>query len=66
MDQMTAAETAVQAAAESLSADIQNRLQTADTLPNRDREVILGIARGALQSFQPNDANGPPSLGADR
>ena len=64
MDQMTDAETAVQVAAQSLSAELQDRLQTADALSDMDREEMLKIARDALQSFLPRDKQPPPSQGA--
>ena len=52
MDQMTDAEAAVRAAAENLSAEIQDRLQTADALSDKDRKEILKVARDALNPFQ--------------
>ncbi|TWU20934.1 ATP synthase subunit alpha [Novipirellula galeiformis] len=59
MDQMTEAEAAVRDAAGSLSAELQDRLQTADALSAADRDEILKIARDALQSFQPSDKTIP-------
>lgn len=61
MDQMTDAEVAVRAAAENLSAEIQDRLQTADALSDVDREAILKSTRDALQLFQPHDTKLAPS-----
>ncbi|QDV26438.1 alternate F1F0 ATPase, F1 subunit alpha [Aureliella helgolandensis] len=64
MEQMATAEAAVRAAGSSLSADIQDRLQTADALSGADRDAILDAARRALQPFQPLDKKFPPSSGA--
>ncbi len=53
LDQMTAAEAALSAAAANIPADLRERLDTADSLSDADREAIIQIAREALAPFQP-------------
>jgi F-type H+-transporting ATPase subunit alpha len=53
LDRMTEAERAVRTAGAEISAEVSNRLDTADKLSNEDRETILDIARKALAGFQP-------------
>jgi len=53
LDQMEAAEKAVSDAAEELTPELRDRLETADKLSDEDRETIIEQARAALSSFQP-------------
>ncbi len=54
LDQMTAAEHALHEAAAEIPAAVGERLDTADTLSDEDRETIIEIARNALARFQPS------------
>jgi F-type H+-transporting ATPase subunit alpha len=51
LDQMTDAEHAVCEAAVDIPAEVRERLNSAATLSDEDRETILGIARQALKEF---------------
>jgi F-type H+-transporting ATPase subunit alpha len=53
LDQMTAAEQAVQEAAAHIPAEVRARLGSADKLTDEDRKTIVEIARQALAPFQP-------------
>jgi len=53
LDQMTAAQLAVQQAATQIPAELRARLGGADKLTDEDRETIVEIARQALVPFQP-------------
>ena len=53
LEQMTAAEHAVQKAAANIPAEVCARLETSDTLSDEDRKAIIEIARQALAPFQP-------------
>ncbi len=63
MDQIADAESAVQAAVGSLSADLKDRLLTAESLSDEDRDAILKAARDALQSFLPVERKLPSDQG---
>ena len=52
IDQMTAAEHAVQEAAASIPAELTERFNTTDKLSDEDRAAIVQIARSALMRFQ--------------
>jgi F-type H+/Na+-transporting ATPase subunit alpha len=53
VDQMTAAQQAVQEAATHVPAEVRARLGSADKLTDEDRKTIVEIARQALAPFQP-------------
>jgi F-type H+-transporting ATPase subunit alpha len=53
LDQMTAAQQAVQEAAVHIPAEVRARLGSADKLTDEDRKAIVVIARQALAPFQP-------------
>ncbi len=53
IEQMTAAEHAVQEAAVNIPAKICARFYTAEKLSAEDRKIIIEIARKALEAFQP-------------
>jgi F-type H+-transporting ATPase subunit alpha len=53
LDQMTAAQQAVQEAATQIPAEVRARLGSADKLTDEDRKTIVEIARQALALFQP-------------
>ena len=53
LDQMTAAEVAVQTAAANIPPEVRARLESADTLSDEVRKAIVEIARQALLPFQP-------------
>jgi F-type H+-transporting ATPase subunit alpha len=53
LDQMTAAQLAVQQAATHITAEVRTRLETADKLTDEDREAIVEVARAALTVFGP-------------
>ena len=52
LDQMSAAERAVQAAAEEIPDDVRSRFDTAKHLSEEDRKLIIEIARSVLVEFQ--------------
>lgn len=52
LDQMTAAEGAVQTAASNIPQEVRARFESADTLSDEDRKTIVEIARQALIPFQ--------------
>lgn len=52
LDQMTAAEHALHEAAATIPAEVRARIETAVTLSDKDRDVIIDIARNALARFQ--------------
>jgi F-type H+-transporting ATPase subunit alpha len=54
IEHMPDAERAVQAAAETVPAEVRARFETADTLSDEDRKTIIEIARQALAPFQPD------------
>jgi F-type H+-transporting ATPase subunit alpha len=53
LDQMTAAQQAVQEAATHIPAQVRARLGSADKLTDEDRKTIIEIGRQALAPFQP-------------
>ena len=53
LDRMTNAEQAVRKAAAEIPAKVNERMDSADTLSDEDRETIIDIARQALARFQP-------------
>ena len=53
LDQMPDAEEAVRIAAVKIKDDMLERLDTADTLSDEDREALIEIARQALKEFYP-------------
>ncbi len=53
IDQMTDAEHALRDAAADIPAEVCERLDTADTLSDEDREAVIQIARKALARFKP-------------
>ena len=58
LDQMTAAEDAVQAAADRIPKEVRARFDSADKLSDEDRKAIVGIARLALGPFDPKSKHG--------
>ncbi len=64
LDRMTDAEQAVRKAAAEIPAQVSERLDSADTLSDEDRETIIDIARQALARFQPKaDSLSQPGAG---
>jgi len=64
LDRMTDAEQAVHKAAAEIPAQVNERLDSADTLSAEDRETIIDIARQALARFQPKaDSLSQPGAG---
>jgi len=53
LDQMTIVEHAVHEAAVSIPAEVLARIDTAEKLSGKDRDMIIDIARNALAGFQP-------------
>ena len=53
LDQMTGVEHAVHEAAVSIPAEVLARIDTAEKLSGKDRDMIIDIARNALAGFQP-------------
>ncbi len=53
VDQMTAAEQAVHAAAKEIPAEVSGRFESADKLSDEDRKAIIEIARQSLAGFAP-------------
>ena len=53
LDQMTGFEHAVHEAAVSIPAEVLARIDTAEKLSDKDRDMIIDIARNALARFQP-------------
>ena len=68
LDQMTAAERAVQDAAASLPEEVRTRFETAKKLSDADRQTIVEIARQALAAFQakPEGKSGNKSESKDK
>ena len=56
LEQMTAAQNAVEAAAAKIPADVCARFASADKLSDADRDLIIDVARQALVPFQPGAA----------
>ncbi len=54
LDRMTEAEQAVRQAASKIPGDVAQRLETAATLSDEDRETIIDIARRAIQELSPD------------
>jgi F-type H+-transporting ATPase subunit alpha len=52
IEQMTAAEHAVHKSAENIPVEISTRLETAEKLSDKDRNLIIKIASNALEAFQ--------------
>jgi F-type H+-transporting ATPase subunit alpha len=66
LDRMTDAEQAVRKAAAEVPLQVSERLDSADTLSNEDRETIIDIARKALARFQPKaDSLSQPGAGTN-
>ena len=64
LDGMSDAEQAVRKAAAEVPLQVSERLDSADTLSNEDRETIIDIARKALARFQPKaDSLSQPGAG---
>jgi F-type H+-transporting ATPase subunit alpha len=64
LNRMTDAEQAVRKAAAEIPAQVCERLDSADTLSDEDRETIIDIARQALARFQPKaDSLSQPGAG---
>jgi F-type H+-transporting ATPase subunit alpha len=61
LDQMTGAEHAVQEAAASIPAGVNERFETAAKMDDADRSTIIEIARKALTRFQPKPQTKPES-----
>jgi F-type H+-transporting ATPase subunit alpha len=53
LDQITDAEQALRDAAADIPAEVRERLDTAETLSDEDRETIIQIASKSLARFQP-------------
>ncbi|MEO7773083.1 MAG: alternate F1F0 ATPase, F1 subunit alpha [Steroidobacteraceae bacterium] len=53
LDQMTEAEHVVHEAAANIPAEVRARIDTAEKLSDKDRDMIIDIARNALARFQP-------------
>ena len=58
LEQMTAAENALRAAAGDIPAEVRDRLDTAEKLSDADRDTIVEIGRKSLGPFQPKPAPG--------
>jgi F-type H+-transporting ATPase subunit alpha len=56
LEQMTAAENALRAAAGDIPAEVRDRLDTAEKLSDEDRDTIIEIGRKSLAPFQPKPA----------
>jgi len=66
LDRMTNAEQAVRKAAAEIPAQVNGRLDSADTLSDEDRETIIDIARQALARFQTKaDSQSQPGAGTN-
>ena len=64
LDRMTHAEQAVREAAAEIPEQVSERLDSADTLSDEDRETIVNITRQALARFQPKaDSLSKPGAG---
>src|SRR5450830_1469486 len=59
IDQMTNAEHALRDAAADIPAEVRERLDTAETLSDEDRDTVIHIARKALTRFQPKPDSKP-------
>ena len=57
LEQMTAAENALRAAAGDIPAEVRDRLDTAEKLSDEDRDTIIEIGRKSLAPFQPKPAH---------
>jgi F-type H+/Na+-transporting ATPase subunit alpha len=60
LEQMSEAEQAVRATAESIPADMQERIHTAKKLSAQDRAAMLEAARKALEKFLPAPSSAQP------
>jgi F-type H+-transporting ATPase subunit alpha len=56
---MPDAERAVQKAAATIPEDLIDRLVSADSLSDADRQTVVNIGRGALAGFQPQPDSEP-------
>ena len=66
LDQMTDAERALREAANEIPAKVRERLDSAETLSDEDRELIVHLAREVLARFQAEpDAKAEPQSGAE-
>ena len=61
LDQMTDAEHSLREATADIPAAVRERLDTAATLSDEDRETITQIARKSLARFQPKPEHGSQS-----
>jgi F-type H+-transporting ATPase subunit alpha len=61
LEQMTAAEQAVQQAAAGIPAAVRARFESANKLSDEDRKAIIDIARQALTPFQPKPQPSTPA-----
>jgi F0F1-type ATP synthase alpha subunit len=59
LDQMTDAEHALRRAAADIPAEVRERLDSAEKLSDADREMIIQIARKALEEFSPEPDSKP-------
>ncbi len=53
LNRMTEAENALRTAAADIPADVCEHLDASDKISDADREIIIGMARKALEAFQP-------------
>jgi F-type H+-transporting ATPase subunit alpha len=53
LDQMTAAENAVQKGVEEIPPEVRGRFETAAKLSDEDRKMVVELARKWLAAFQP-------------
>jgi F-type H+-transporting ATPase subunit alpha len=59
LERMANAERAVREAAESLPAELRERLESADELSGEDRETVVESGRQALEAFSSDAARKP-------
>jgi F-type H+-transporting ATPase subunit alpha len=59
LERMPDAERAVQKAAATIPEDLIDRLVSADSLSDADRQTVVNIGRGALAGFQPQPDSEP-------
>jgi F-type H+-transporting ATPase subunit alpha len=61
IDRMTEAERAVVQASKDMPTEVRMRLDTAEKISDQDRKAIIGLARQALEDFQPKARLKPES-----
>jgi F-type H+-transporting ATPase subunit alpha len=66
LDRMAEAEQAVRKAVADISAEVRERLDTADKLSDGDHETILETVRKALEDFSPNAKTKPDAVPKER